>query len=102
MSHPRGNSGSRDRTLPILRTYKERSRGGAGEAQAKRRRRAGDAQATRLRSAVSGARMTAKSVAEFSESWGLRLVEVGAEISKGGVRRLAKWGATISKGGCDV
>jgi hypothetical protein len=28
--------------------------------------------------------MTVKSVAELSESWALRLVEVGAEISKGG------------------
>jgi hypothetical protein len=56
----------------ILRTYKAHSRGGAGEAQAKRLRNAhqGD-------SAVSGVRMIVKSVAEFSESW-------GAEISKGG------------------
>jgi hypothetical protein len=39
--------------------------------------------------------MTVKSVAEFSDSWVLRLAKGGATTSKGG-------GATISKGGCDV
>jgi len=68
----RGSRRSRPDTTYILRTYRAHSRGGAGEAQVTRLQNAHQGGG-----AVSGVRMTVKSVAEFSESW-------GAEISKSG------------------